>query len=296
MSTAFNKSSNKPGSTPSSPTGNIIKRMKPLLGTFVEIGFCESDALSASDIFDQAFKSIVEIEQQMSFHNPLSALSRLNFTGTQPGQWIDLPSETLDVLQKAKMLSEKTNGLFNCTVGGYLVNRQKLPNHFVHDFLLSGQADDIEISDHQARLRRPVLITLDGIAKGYAVDQAIQTLQLNNVQSGYVNAGGDLRVFGSLQLPIYLRQITEQSQVVTPPSIALHNQAFASSQVIRKSVQPLPSHIIDSLGVEPEDGLICVQASKAWLADGLTKVLALLPESKRSAMADTFSTRYVSNN
>src|ERR671935_3250985 len=38
---------------------------------------------------------------------------------------------------------------------------------------------------------------LDGIAKGFAVDRAVEALQHAGIRDGVVNAGGDLRVFGA---------------------------------------------------------------------------------------------------
>src|SRR5437762_3907929 len=46
---------------------------------------------------------------------------------------------------------------------------------------------------------------LDGIAKGFAVDCAVETLQLAGLRAGVVNAGGDLRVFGEAFEDIYVR-------------------------------------------------------------------------------------------
>ncbi|RDV24218.1 hypothetical protein DXV75_15440 [Alteromonas aestuariivivens] len=37
-------------------------------------------------------------------------------------------------------------------------------------------------------LRRPVLITLDGIAKGYAVDLGVRALKLAGIKAGWINA------------------------------------------------------------------------------------------------------------
>ena len=38
---------------------------------------------------------------------------------------------------------------------------------------------------------------LGAIAKGYAVDQATKTLHKNNIHHAFINAGGDLKTFGS---------------------------------------------------------------------------------------------------
>ena len=267
---------------------NFITRMKPMLGTFIEIGLLENG--NSNSQFEIAFKAIEQIGQQMSFHNPNSALSLLN---KSQGRWISLPRETVEVLGLAKKLGQESNELFNCTVGGHLVKNNKLPNHFTHHFALAGQASHIQIKRNQVRLLEPILITLDGIAKGYAVDFAIEKLKTNGVDSAWINAGGDIRVIGKVTLPIHQRNI-EQTNVFNPKDILINlkNCALASSQISRKNAVDIPSHIVNNLGVQAEDGLISVSAEKAWLADGLTKVLALLPESKRPQMAHRFSAEY----
>lgn len=44
-----------------------------------------------------------------------------------------------------------------------------------------------------------------GIAKGFAVDKAVEVLQSKGTRSGLVNAGGDLRVFGIQSDPVWVR-------------------------------------------------------------------------------------------
>jgi thiamine biosynthesis lipoprotein len=46
---------------------------------------------------------------------------------------------------------------------------------------------------------------LDGIAKGFAVDRAIEVLQAAGICSAAVNAGGDLRLFGMQAEDVYVR-------------------------------------------------------------------------------------------
>ena len=47
--------------------------------------------------------------------------------------------------------------------------------------------------------------SLDGIAKGFAVDRAVDCLREAGVEGGSVNAGGDLRVFGEEWQPLHIR-------------------------------------------------------------------------------------------
>jgi FAD:protein FMN transferase len=49
-------------------------------------------------------------------------------------------------------------------------------------------------------------ISLDGIAKGFAIDKAVHELRRHGVDSGLVIAGGDLRCFGPRTFSVVLRR------------------------------------------------------------------------------------------
>ena len=56
----------------------------------------------------------------------------------------------------------------------------------------------IDIKNHKIKFLSPgVEIDLGGIAKGFAIDEAIRILQKNNIKDAMVNAGGDLRAICS---------------------------------------------------------------------------------------------------
>jgi thiamine biosynthesis lipoprotein len=52
------------------------------------------------------------------------------------------------------------------------------------------------MKSRSAVCRVPLALDLGGIAKGYAIDRAIEALRAAGCVSGLVNAGGDLRVYG----------------------------------------------------------------------------------------------------
>ncbi len=57
-------------------------------------------------------------------------------------------------------------------------------------------SDKIQIQGDSISLQEGMGITLDGIAKGYAVDEAIDELKNNDIHSALVNAGGDIATVG----------------------------------------------------------------------------------------------------
>lgn len=264
----------------------IEKRMKPMLGTFIEIGLAVDSQMHSA--FDAAFFKIEQIQSLMSFHNPKSELSKIN---KHPYEWVQVSRQTAQVFRLAKQLSERSQGLFNPTVGGELIELRVLPNHFIRPFELKGSEKDIEIDGQNIRLNAPFLVTLDGIAKGYAVDQAVAKLQSLGIEHGWINAGGDIRVFGNLKLPVALRH-QETTDTRDMAVCELQNQAIASSHIGRPIDETFPGHILATDNRKPTPALVSVVAKEAWLADGLTKVLGLANEEERDNFAQAFDVSY----
>ena len=64
--------------------------------------------------------------------------------------------------------------------------------------MASAPLDDLTVDGELLRSRNPQLwLDFGGIAKGYAVDRAIERLRARGVQNAIVNAGGNLRAIGS---------------------------------------------------------------------------------------------------
>lgn len=253
-----------------------LRRMRPVLGTYVEVG---ARGLQAEAALATAFERIELAQTLWSFQSPTSELSRLN---GQPGQRVPLSRSTLRLLRLARALMRSSGGAFDCTVGGLLVAGGTLPDHGGLAPLPRGAADDIEIGNAWACLRRPIRLTLDGIAKGHAVDLAVDAMRSLAVDAGWINAGGDLRVFGDLTLPLQRRELDGTFS----PLGGLRNAAVATSRVPGPEDAPsddFPACIVaGSHGGTPEPGVWTVVARTAWRADGLTKVAATAAPASRS--------------
>mgnify|MGYP000175542765 CR=1 FL=1 len=204
------------------------RRMKPLLGTFVEVGAQAVSATLLAPAIAAAFEALERVQQRMSFHAPDSELTRLN---QSEGAWVPLSRETVRVLRLARATMLASGGLFDPTVGGLLIRHGALPDHGAGTPLDRGEAFDMQLALDSARLLRPVRLTLDGLAKGHAVDQAIHALRAWGVEGGWVNAGGDLRVFGVASLPVQQRTFGGQLRALG----TLREAAMASSRTVKSS-------------------------------------------------------------
>lgn len=252
---------------------NSVRRMRPLLGTYVEV-YAIGEHIKLEAAIAYAFDAISQIQQLLSFHEITSDLSKLNMAET--GVYVKLHPMSIRVLQLAKAITRASGGLFNCTVGGALVAKGILPTHSNQDYLLTGCADDIQIIRNKAKRNRPVLITLDGIAKGYAVDCAIRALKQHGCSAGLVNAGGDLRVFGDLTVPVYQRTLNDEQVLLGH----LQNAAIASSCVRNTHNADFPAWIVAQNNT-PKTGVYSVIAHSAWRADALAKVACVVKDTER---------------
>ena len=265
--------------------------MRPLLGTFVELG-AVVDHFSTAQIhraLDQAFAQIELIQNLLSFHSTSSDLSRLN---SAAGKWVECHPLSLQCLRLARAVTRASQARFNCTLGYALVCQGTLPDHPYNEIykgklLAAGNWQDVEVKKNCARLARPVLISLDGIAKGFAVDWAINSLQSSGIRSAWVNAGGDIRCCGDAVLSIVIRDHLQREH----PLGGLHNAALATSTSIATQAQP--GLLLDENGAAQAASTWSVMAKSAWRADALTKVAANSPAAERAACVDKLGGRWI---
>ena len=250
-----------------------LKRMRPLLGTFVEIG-CEH-ADNAEQAVASAFNVIEKLHHLLSFHEADSELTRLNQAN---GEAVEVSEHTLRVIKLARGMTLASAGLFNCTLGGEMVRQHVLPDHG-GEVAPGGCANDIQVSGNQIKLRKSVKITLDGIAKGYAVDCAITLLKRCGATAGWVNAGGDLRVYGDCVLPVHRREYSGEYTSLG----GIQNAAIATSIVTTEYDDEFPGRIMSDV-TTPKIGSWSVMAHMAWRADALTKVACLAEDDTREAL------------
>ncbi|HLK83809.1 MAG TPA: FAD:protein FMN transferase [Xanthobacteraceae bacterium] len=133
------------------------------------------------------------------------------------------------------------------------------------------------LPENRVRFADPsVKIDLGGIAKGFAVDRAVEALRRHGIAEGLVNAGGDLRGFGSPSHAVDIRDPREPSHPLC--RVALRNAALASSAGL---FDPVRSHrasasaVIDPATATPARSIIgaTVCAGSCVIADALTKVV-----------------------
>ncbi len=254
-----------------------LRRARPLLGTFVEIRATAPSTAKAEQAVRAAFASVERVQALMSFHDPSSDVSRLN--RSPAGCIVPVHAWTHSVLRCAKRLHVATAGLFEIATAPALIRGGWLPRPANPLPGPGGNSADIALlAGNRVRFRRALLIDLGGIAKGFAVDQAVATLRRHGITAGAVNAGGDLRIFGRAREPAHVRgpESPGDFHFLT----TLKNSALATSApyyAARRIGGRLCAPVIDPRHDRPSRQLlsVTVQARTGLLADALCKVVWL---------------------
>lgn len=249
----------------------MLRRAKPLLGTLVEVA-CTSDAGATADAAlvasEAAFAAVARVHRLMSRHEPGSDLSLFNAAAV--GEWLSVEDDTARVFAFALQLSGQTQGVFDVCGGA---------GHG------SGSWCDIELDCWHRRVRKRAALQADfgGIAKGYAVDLAVQALQSAGMGGGWVNAGGDVRAFGGIELPVMVRSPRDLSRVIG--CTKLRNRAAATSA--RYLAADPDAHLFNGATgqVINSDDSWTVAAPHCMTADALTKLIAATGDAQHPLLA-----------
>lgn len=260
----------------------VIERAQPWLGTLVSIRVEGLPVPQAHRAIDAAFAEIATVHRLMSFHREDSDVSKLNRSAAHKP--VAVHPHTLEVLRWALAFSSSSKGCFDISVGAELVRWGFLPSPPGDICHSPGSWRDIEIrSDAHVLFHRPLRIDLGGIAKGYAVDRASETLHSWGAQRSVVNAGGDIRADGEHTERIALDTGRSGDAL---PVLELHNGSVASSSGCGqwrwhrgRLVGPHLHGVLRSPA--PTHRFVCVVAERCVVADALTKIV--MAEGRNSA-------------
>ena len=140
-------------------------------------------------------------ERPESAHRNTQRFGRGRASAQQP---VTISPELAKITKKANSYSELSNGAFDITfasLGRYYDYRNKLsPSEQQREALLPAinyRLIHLDAENNTLWFAHPKLyIDLGGIAKGYAVDNAIAIAQSFGVEHASITAGGDSRVIG----------------------------------------------------------------------------------------------------
>lgn len=173
-----------------------------IMGTTIHVEVWHTDTAIGKQGIDEVLQEMERVNRLMSPYIEDSQLSKINqFAHEGP---VEVDADLFTLLEKSLQVSQLTNGAFDITyasVGSLYNYRKKLkPNE--QDLSAAKKFIDYKnvlLDKEQLSVsyaKQGVKIDLGGIAKGFAVDQAIQHLSKLGIQHALVSAGGDTRILG----------------------------------------------------------------------------------------------------
>ena len=181
---------------------SVYKKSKALLDTFVTVTVVAESREAADRAIEDAFNVIEKYGDLINFFSDKSELSAINRSAGI--HEVRISPETLDTIEKAVYVSEKSGGAFDPSIG---------PEIKLWDFFNKTRPSDAEIRKNLPLVnykniiidrgkstvflkKKDMLLDLGGIAKGYAADLAVQDLKQKGISSGIVAIAGDIKAFG----------------------------------------------------------------------------------------------------
>src|SRR6185437_1943467 len=186
-------------------TRRAYRKAVPLMGNRFELTVISDDETWAMDRIDNGIAEIRRIERLLTTFSEDSETSLINRNaGVGP---IPVSSETFDLIERSIRISLLTQGAFDITYGSidrrlwnFDVTMTRLPDKQTarkmitlvnfRNIIMDRDRQTVFLKENGMR------IGFGGIGKGYAAEQAKKVMMASGVDSGIVNASGDLAVWG----------------------------------------------------------------------------------------------------
>ena len=272
-----------------------------VMGTFARAVVIAKDLDAAGKCIESGFTQINKVDDLMSDYKSDSEISSVNRDGFKKA--VQLSQSTYEVLQKSIEFSELTDGAFDVTVGPLVElfrkakRKQVLPGpDEIADAKSKVGFEKLKLDDRNRTVQFTVegmQLDVGGIAKGYAVDKAVETMQTHGAIGGMVDLGGDIRCFGApfkgrdhwvigLQNPNMVKDSAGREVLL---KLKIANGAIATSGDYQQFIiieGKRRSHIIDRKTGTSTEGLssVTIVADNATNADALATAVSVMGYEK----------------
>jgi FAD:protein FMN transferase len=265
--------------------------------TFVAFTTPAVDENAARSALSKALAEIVRLEAILSEWRTDSEVGRIN---TQPGEWVKVGPESLEVIEKGIWAGSVSDGVFDITFqamsnvwkfGSASDAKPRVPTRAEIEprrKLVDYRRVQTDEATSSVRIGQGQQLGLGGIAKGYIVDRAARVLRDAGLEAFLVQAGGDL--FGAGKKPDgspWVSGIQDPRGDVGKffATIALEDHAFSTAGDYARSYVVNGKryhHIIDPRTGYPATACrsVTVWAPDAFLADAIDDIVFILGPEK----------------
>lgn len=178
-----------------------FEETRPMMDTFIKVTVY-SDTDNAQKGINAAFTRMEEIANAASIYDENAEAFQLNRDG-----YIDNPSrDLLNLINLSIDYYHATDGYFDITVqplldlwsAGLWKETAEVQQEKVNEALKITGSDKIIISDDRISFaEKGMKITLGGITKGYAIDEALKAISAQGIKQAIIDAGGQIGTLGN---------------------------------------------------------------------------------------------------
>jgi len=272
---------------------------EPHMGTSFRVVLYAAQREVAEAAARTAFARVSAIEARLSDYDPSSELSALSRAGGSEHVSEDL----FTVLERAREISEASDGAFDVTVGPLTklwrraMRQGELP---AQDRIAAARAAvdwrqvELAPATRSVHLLRPSMqLDLGGIAKGYSVDQALRAMQDLGIDRALIAGAGDIVVSGAPPDKEGWTIAIEDIAGVPGTHVSLAHAAISTSGDTYRFLEldgVRYSHILDPRTGAPVTTRAgaSVIAADGMTADALATALTVLGPERGLALAERF--------
>ncbi len=221
----------------------------------------------ARPALDQLQQLLPRLEHLFSLYDPGSDLSRLNQSGR-----LDAPDpDFVALLDLAGQVHTATGGLFDPTVQPLWQALARGADPAPARALLGWER--VQVFPRQITLDPGQVLTLNGIAQGFATDMARHVLQRTGLTRTLINIGEFAALGGPFRLGV------EDPGFGLVATRTLENRAIATSSPSALTLGTDHSHILHP-NATPRWSTVSVEADSAAIADAASTAFCLMPEPR----------------
>ncbi len=268
------------------------KKIAFVMDTLVEIKI-ETKSKNTEEILETAFQLIKEYENKFSMYKAESLIWKFNNSKIDS---LKLDEDLMQIITLAKELNKKTESHYDITIGAlseiWDFDEQKIPSEIEIEKAINNTGFQNLIFENDI-LHKPVemKINLGSLAKGFIVDKVAEYLVQSDVISGFVNAGGDMIIFGKKKpLNIGIQhprgEVNEMIDVIKVGNRSVVTSGDYERYFVKDGKRY--HHIIDPITGYPSNNAVSVTviAESTMLADAYSTALFLLESDEALDLAE----------
>jgi thiamine biosynthesis lipoprotein len=260
-----------------------------IFGTLMEVSIWGADEPEARLAFSRLQSQFQEMHREWHAWEP-GLLTEIN-QAFAAGLPVQASQSIVEMTRRSQLIEKQSGGRFNPAIGALI----QLWGFHTSDYPIEGpppgqsliealvsqnpSSRDIQLNGLTMTSSNPaVQLDFGGVAKGYAIDIASDTLKSMGISNAIVNAGGDLRAFGSHgDRPWRIAVRDPAGGIIAALETGEDEAIFTSGNYerFRQDNESRYPHILDPRSGWPVEDLasVTVITREGWLADAAATAL-----------------------